>query len=149
VFAGGRELGRYRKIHLMPGEARHGVSPGETFVLVDALDLRLAPVVCADVLYPDTFEQVAALAPDLILAPMSSPLRPGDPDSDKDQRDREIFLAGAQRAGSPIVKAGATGSLFGRPLQGRSLVATPAGIVFRTPFAEERERRTWVVEVPL
>ena len=64
-------------------------------------------------------------------------------------RDREIFLRGAREAGAPIVKAGGTGRLFGRPLQGRSLVATPAEIVFRTPFDEEREPRSWIVDVPL
>jgi len=149
VFAQGRELARYRKIHLMPGEARHGITPGEAFVLVDALGLHLAPVICADVLYPDTFDQVASLRPDLILAPMSSPFRPADPESEKDERDREIFLRGAAQARAPIVKAGGMGTLFGRPLQGRSLVATPGEILFRTPFAEEGERRNWVVEVPL
>jgi predicted amidohydrolase len=147
VFHRGKELGRYRKIHLMPGEARHGIRPGEGFLLVEALGLRLAPVICADVLYPDTFDRVAALRPDLILAPMSSPHRPEDTPEDKDTRDREIFLRGAARAGAPIVKAGAVGHLFQRPLQGRSLVATPEAILFRTPFEEEHERRAWVVEV--
>ena len=41
------------------------------------------------------------------------------------------------------------GLLFGRGLQGRSLVATPNEILFRTPFEEERARRAYVVEVPL
>lgn len=149
VFQDGKELARYRKIHLMPGEARHGITPGESFVLVDVLGLQLAPVICADVLYPDTFDQVASLRPDLILAPMSSPFRPVDPEAEKDERDREIFVRGAARARAPIVKAGGTGTLFGRPLQGRCLVAAPDGILFRTPFSEESERRTWVVEVPL
>lgn len=149
VFYRGQELGRYRKIHLMPGEARGGISPGEDFVIIEVLGIHLAPVICADVLYPDTFEQVAALNPDLILAPMSSPHRPEDTPQDKDTRDREIFLRGAELAGAPIVKAGATGKLFERPLQGRSLVATPKEILFRTPFEEEGLRRNWVVSVPV
>jgi predicted amidohydrolase len=149
VFFRGEELGRYRKIHLMPGEARHGLTPGEGFVIVEALGLHLAPVICADVLYPDTFDQVAALHPDLILAPMSSPRRPADTAEEKDTRDREIFLRGAKAAGAPIVKAGAMGTLFHHPLQGRSLIATPREILFRTPFEEEGERRNWVVDIPL
>lgn len=149
VFHGGKELGRYRKIHLMPGEARDGVTPGSEFVIVEALGLRLAPVICADVLYPDTFARAAALSPDLILAPMSSPYRPDDSPESKDARDRDIFQQGAARAGAAIVKVGATGTLFGRRLQGRSLVATPREILFRTPFHEETERRNWVVEVPV
>jgi len=149
VFHHGREIGRYRKIHLMPGEARHGLTPGSGFRLVEALGLRLAPVICADVLYPDTFNEVARLRPDLILAPMSSPHLPEDTAEAKDKRDRDIFLRGAARAGAPIVKAGGVGHLFQRPLQGRSLVATPGAILFRTPFDEEHARHTWIVDVPV
>ena len=149
VFHEGREVGRYRKIHLMPGEARHGLSPGNGFLLIEALGLRLAPVICADVLYSDTFNEVAALRPDLILAPMSSPHLPEDTPEAKDKRDRDIFLRGAARAGAPIVKAGGVGHLFQRPLQGRSLVATPGAILFRTPFDQEHHRHPWVVDVPI
>ena len=149
LFWRGEELARYRKIHLMPGEARHGILPGDRFTIAEALGLRLAPVVCADVLYPDTFAHVAELRPDLIIAPMSSPFRPVDPIEEKDARDREIFVEGALRAGAPIVKACSVGTLFQRPLQGRSLVATPRGILFRTPFEEESARRAWVVEIPV
>jgi predicted amidohydrolase len=149
VFYRGKELGRYRKIHLMPGEARHGITPGADFVVLEALGLRLAPVICADVLYQDTFERIAALDSDVILAPMSSPFRPDDTPRDKDTRDREIFLRGAASAHAPIVKAGGTGHLFGRPLQGRCLVATPDTFVFRTPFEEETARHAWVVDVPV
>lgn len=149
VFHRGEEIGRYRKIHLMPGEARHGITPGNDFVVLEALGLRLAPVICADVLYPDTFQRVAALHSDVILAPMSSPYRPDDTPEDKDARDQEIFLRGAASARAPIVKAGAMGSLFGRPLQGRCLVATPNAFVFRTPFEEEASRHAWTVDVPV
>jgi predicted amidohydrolase len=149
VFHHGREVGRYRKINLMPGEARRGIRPGEDFVLIEALGLKLAPVICADVLYPETFSHVAALRPDVILAPMSSPYRPDDTVQEKDERDRTIFLEGARRARTPIVKAGATGTLFGHRLQGRSLVATPAEILFRTPFDEEDHTHRWSVEVPV
>ena len=149
VFHQGKEIGRYRKIHLMPGEARHGLHPGNSFLLLEVLGRRIAPVICADVLYPDTFSDVAALAPDLILAPMSSPHLPSDTSEAKDTRDREIFLRGASRVGAPIVKAGGVGHLFQRPLQGRSLVATPGAIVFRTPFDQEHERHTWIVRLPM
>lgn len=149
LFENGREVGRYRKNHLMPGEARRGLSAGEGFVIVETLGLKLAPVICADVLYHDTFDEVAAIEPDLVLAPMSSPFRELDPPEEKDTRDREIFLRGAAHANAPIVKVGGMGTLFGRTLQGRSLVATPKEILFRTPFEEESARRAYVVDVPL
>lgn len=149
VFWRGREHARYRKRRLMPGEARRGIQPGNAFSRVRVDGYHLAPVICADVLYPDTFTEVANLKADVVAAPMSSPYREVDPHPEKDRRDRDIFLAGARTANTVIVKAASVGTLFGRPLQGRCLVAGPQGIVFRTPFAEEREPREWIVDVEL
>jgi len=149
VFHGGVEIGRYRKIHLMPGERKAGAVPGEDFVMLGALDLRIAPIICADVMHADTFVRVADLEPDLILAPMASPLRKEDTEAEKLRRDREFFEEGAAKTGAAIVKVAGVGSVYGRPLQGRCLVVTPEDLIFRTPFSEERERRTWVVEVPV
>lgn len=149
VFYRGKEVARYRKVHLMPGEARHGLVAGDGLAVVEWSGLRIVPIICADVLYPDTFAGVAGLAADLIVAPMSSPFRPDDTNEAKETRDREIFLGGAKRARAPIVKAGGVGRLFGRPLQGRSLVATPREILFRTPFDAESVPSAWIVDVPL
>lgn len=145
----GEELARYRKINLMPRERESRAVPGASFVLIDALGLKVAPVICADVLAPETFDHVARLRADLIVAPVASPFLPEDTIRDKDRRDREIFLAGAARTGAPIVKACGVGSLFGHKLQGRSLVVTPDEILFRTPFDEESTNRSWIVDVPV
>jgi predicted amidohydrolase len=149
VFHRGKEVARYRKVHVMPGEARHGIVPGDGHTVVDSIGVRIAPIICADVLYPDTFARVAKEGADLIVAPMSSPFRPDDTPLAKDARDREIFLEGARRAKASIVKAGGVGRLFGRPLQGRSLVATPREILFRTPYEAEDQSHAWIVDVPL
>ena len=148
LFHRGVEVARYRKIHLMPGEVQSGVVPGEDFVLAETRGLRIAPVVCADVLHEDTFHRLEELDPDLVLAPVASPFLPDDTPAAKEERDRTLFLALAERAGAALVKVACPGSSRGRRFQGRCLVATPRGILFRTPFAEEQERRTWVVRIP-
>jgi ribosomal protein S18 acetylase RimI-like enzyme len=133
----------------MPGEARRGLAPGRAFTVIEVDGMRLAPVICADVLHPGTFEEVGRLRPDLIVSPVTSPFRPEDTRDTRDARDVGIFLRGAQEARAAIVKVGSPGSLFGRPLQGRCLVATPEAILFRTPLEEEQETRAWLVDVPL
>lgn len=150
VFEDGREIARYRKINLMPGELENGARPGCSFVTVTvAGGVRLAPVICADVLDAATFSSVASLGADLIVSPVASPYLPADSVEAKEKRDREIFVGGAVRAGAPIVKVCGVGSVFHHRLQGRSLVATPAGLLFRTPYNRENERGAWVVDVPL
>ena len=145
VWRGGREIARYRKRHLMPGEHKSGIVPGDAWVASDAPGYRLAPILCADVLQTGTFAEVGALAPQVIAAPMASPFLEGEPQENKLARDRELFEAGARRAGALVVKVGGPGPLFGRPLQGRCLVAGPEGVQFRTPFGDERAERRWVV----
>jgi predicted amidohydrolase len=142
------EVARYRKIHLMPGEAKSGIVPGEDFVLAETGGLRIAPVVCADIFHENTFRRVAELAPDLVIAPVASPFLPEDTPEAKEERDRSLFGALAERSGAALVKVACPGSSRGRRFQGRCLVTTPRGILFRTPFAEEQERRTWVVRIP-
>jgi predicted amidohydrolase len=149
VYQHGRELARYRKINLMRGERKAGAIPGQALAVVEALGLRLAPVVCADVLDWSTFDGIAALNVDLILAPMASPLLPDDTEEDKENRDRNIFATGAIRARAPIVKVCGIGSVNGKQLQGRTLVATPDGIIYRTGFEEESVRYARVIEVPI
>jgi predicted amidohydrolase len=149
LFHRGMELVRYRKIHLMPGEEKGGVVPGEDFVLAEVGGLRIAPVICADVFHEDTFHRLEALSPEVVVAPVASPFLPRDTPEAKEGRDRDLFQRLADRAGGILIKVAGTGNLRGRPLQGRCLVVTPEGILFRTPFAEEQERRTWVVRIPL
>jgi predicted amidohydrolase len=149
MFEDGREIGRYRKIRLMPGEIANGARPGSDPAAFVVRGVRVAPVICADVLDPATFDRIAALDADLIVAPVASPFLAADTADAKERRDREIFLAGATRARAAIVKVCGVGSIFGRPLQGRSLVVSPEGVHFRVPFDREGEPGAWVVDVPL
>ena len=50
---------------------------------------------------------------------------------EKYKRDNDIYVAGARAASSYVVKTCGIGTLFGKPLQGRSLIASPWGVVRR------------------
>lgn len=150
VFQKGRQLGFYRKQRLMPGEAKGGAVPGNEILVIEVEEIRVAPVICADVFDPDIFHALAEAEVDLITAPVASPYLPEDTIESKLQRDREIFVDRSQRAKAPIVKVCTVGAILGkRPLQGRSLIVTPEGVQFRTPFEEEQERRSWIHAVEL
>jgi predicted amidohydrolase len=95
-------------------------------------------LVCADVLAEDSFSLAARERPDILYVPATSPLRPGEAWEEKDHRDRTIFLQGARLARAFVVKVCAAGSIYGGPLQGRSLVAAPWGeFLARVPPGSE------------
>lgn len=148
VFHGGREIGRYRKRRLMPGEAAAGLSAGADTVLVDAGDLRLGVLICADVFDAHAYAGLAGHRPDVIAIPTNSPFRPLDPLEAKLERDEAYFASGARTTGAVVVKACTVGGLFGRRVQGRSLVAGPEGILARVPPEKEHEEALLVVELP-
>ncbi len=141
VFYRGELIGSYRKRHLMPREEASGVRPG-TAPLVLMLDgVRFAVLICADVFYADRFTELADEAVDCVFAPVISPFRGADSISQKRQRDQQYFVGGARSAHAYVVKAGGVGSIFNNPLQGRSLIAAPWGIVGQVDFSAEQERR--------
>jgi len=147
VAAGGAEVGRYRKRRLMPGEAQAGLTPGADPFVVTARGITLGVMICADVLVPESYDLLAPHAPDAIAVPTNSPFRPHDTVEEKMARDESYFVAGARRTGAAVLKACTTGLVFGRPVQGRSLAASPAGVLERVPFDLEGEARILTVEI--
>jgi predicted amidohydrolase len=140
VFDQGRHAGFYRKVHPTDREKEDGISPGARFQMLEIRGLRLGLMVCADVLFPQSFRQMAALKPDLIAVPTISPYQPDDTVDKKYRRDQELFVAGARAAGAFILKACGIGSIFGHRLQGRSLICSPFGVITRiNPRAEHQE----------
>lgn len=138
VFDGARLAGAYAKKHPMGGEVSGGIRPGEEDRVVEARGLRVGLLICSDVLFPGSFDALGALRPDVVVVPTSSPYRPTDTIPEKGARDRDIFVAGAAASGAYVVKVCALGPLFGHPLQGRSLVAAPWGVLDRVPFDREQ-----------
>jgi predicted amidohydrolase len=137
VFERGREVARYRKRWLMPGEERAGVTAGREPIVVDVRGFRLGLMICADVLHEESYLEMASLRPEIICVPTNSPFRPEDPIAEKLERDQTYFVEGARRSGAWVVKACTVGRIFGRPVQGRSLVAGPRGVVARVPYDRE------------
>ncbi len=129
LFDCGRHVGYYRKVHPTEGEREKGIQPGDSYEVFEVRGIRLGVLICADVLYPVSFERLAQQHPDLIAVPTTSPYVPKDTVAEKKRRDHDIFVAGARRANAYILKACGVGSLMGKRLQGRSLICAPWGIL--------------------
>lgn len=137
VYDHGKEIGRYRKIHPVEGELRKGINAGHGTVVLEVDSLRIGLLICADVLHPELYDQLAVQEPDIILVPTISPLQEREPISAKRNRDRKYFLEGAIRASAYICKVCGVGTFHGMPLQGRSLFAAPWGILKQVDYAGE------------
>ena len=138
-FDAGQEVGRYRKRYPMPGELAGGITPGDRNFVFERDGVRVGVMICGDVFHPDLFVALGEQQVDVVFIPTTSPYRPDDTVRDKARRDRVYFVDGARAAGAFVVKVCGVGSLFGRPLQGRSLIAAPWGVLQRVePTGEQR-----------
>jgi nitrilase len=125
----GNRLAGYRKRYPVPGELHKGISPGNQVVVYDIEGVKIGLLICGDVFYPELYRELAVRGADVIFIPTTSLYRPADSLSQKRQRDRRYFTSGAETAGAYVVKVCGVGSIFGKPLQGRSLVASPWGMI--------------------
>jgi len=142
IIRGGEVLGKYCKRNLMPGELKAGMTPGTAHLVVDIDGIRVAVLICGDVFSPDFYDQLAELQADLIFIPTASPRRDADRLSEKSRRDQVYFVDGASRASAFVIKVCGVGSLFGKPLQGRSLIAAPWGMLNQVQIQDEAAERT-------
>lgn len=132
-------IGFYDKIHPYDNEGRGLIKEGTEYKVFDVRGIRIGILICADVLYRGSFENIRGLRPDLIFVPTTSPYRPEENRGAKFARDRRIFADGASIAGAIIFKICASGSIAGHGLQGRSLIASPGKILWRIePELEDR-----------
>ena len=135
----GLTIGFYDKIHPYDNEGRGFIKEGTEYKVFEVRGIRIGILICADVLYRGSFENIRGLRPDLIFIPTTSPYKPAESQGVKFARDRRIFAEGASRANSIIFKVCASGSIAGHSLQGRSLVASPGKILWRIePEFEDR-----------
>ena len=121
VFENGKEIGFYRKIHPTPREQAVGVLSGDEFKVFDIRGLSIGVLICADVLNPESFKQLASLGSRLVFIPTASPLRRGESVEEKQERDRSIFLEGARILNCPLVKTCEVGTTFGHSAAGPKL----------------------------
>jgi predicted amidohydrolase len=132
-------LGHYDKIHLFRNEGQGLISPGKIHRVFQWGEYRVGLLICADVLYPESFHTMRELAPDLIFIPTTSPFKPSESDEVKFARDNNIYAKGAAEANSVIFKISACGSIVRHRLQGRSLIAAPDQVRWRiSPDDEDK-----------
>ena len=149
VLDRGEILGQYYKRYPVPNEMKKGITPGEDTLVVGVNGVRVGVMICGDVFYPAMYDDMRRDDADVVVIPTTSPFRHDDTVSAKEERDRTYFLSGAQRAGALVAKVCGVGTLFGKPLQGRSLIAAPWGICNRIDFKNEDKVRllTYTVDI--
>jgi len=141
IYNRGRFLGVHHKLNPTEKERSRGITPGDEFSLFEIDGIAFSILICADVLDKGNFANLQPHAPDIIFVPLVSPFRPHETVCDKFNRDHEIFVKGARATGSYVVKCCAAGRLWGGRLQGRSLIASPWGVLARVmPEEEDRPR---------
>ncbi|UCD17366.1 MAG: carbon-nitrogen hydrolase family protein [Candidatus Zixiibacteriota bacterium] len=140
LFNRGEILGRYRKLNPVAGEISKGILPGDRLFTAEVENIRIGILICADALNLSLFEVMAREEVDVIFIPTTSPYRPAESKSQKHKRDNDIYVRGARTASAFIVKTCGVGTLFSKPLQGRSLIASPWDIPARIPLHQESER---------
>jgi N-carbamoylputrescine amidase len=146
VYSRGENIGRYQKVNPHGREEQRGIIPGRDYRIFEIAGVRVGILICADVLTPDSFASMGRLEADVIFIPTVSPYRPADTLLEKDRRDAEIFVAGAQRARAYVVKTCGVGALFGGRLQGRSGIFAPWGILQRV-MPDHEDRKVILTEV--
>lgn len=142
----GKIHGRYAKINLFGGEVAAGVRPGDEYRSFNVGDLRIGILICADVLNAESFVKMQNHGCDIIFVPTTSPKKE-ESVAEKHDRDERLFVRGARVAECYVAKCCAVGTIFGHPLQGRSLIASPEGIVERAGV--EMENASFVMKTEL
>jgi len=148
INRGNRLIG-YRKRYPVPGELNAGISPGNEVVVYDIEGVKVGLLICGDVFHPELYHELAIRGADVIFIPTTSLYRPADSLSQKRQRDQKYFLSGAEKAGAYVVKVCGVGNIFGKPLQGRSLIASPWGMISQVEVSGERTQRILTVTLDI
>ncbi len=149
VFDRGQKTGKYRKVNLYHREAGKGISTGDRYEVFEAKGIRVGVLICADVLFPESYQKLAELKPDIVFVPTTSPYRVDDNAEAKEERDRLYFVNGAKTTSAYVAKCCAVGSLLGGRLQGRSLAAAPWEIIKQVPVEQEGEELVLTAELDL
>jgi predicted amidohydrolase len=144
----GEILGYYDKIHPYRNEGRGLIKKGTEYRVFDFEGTKIGVLICADVLYPDSFKNMKGLRPDLIFAPTTSPYRAGESPEVKFARDNRLFVEGAKMTNTVIFKICASGNIAKIRFQARSLVATPAGIAWRNQPRHEDKSTLILARLP-
>ena len=149
IFDHGNEVGFYRKVNPTVREQEVGVLKGDQFKIFELRGIRAGVLICADVLYESSFQEMSSLQCEIVFVPTASPYRSGESVEEKFGRDQSIFVEGARKLNCPVVKVCGVGTTFGHPIQGRSLIATPQGIVKRAEPDQEQTSLIFLQELEI
>jgi omega-amidase len=140
VFDSGKEIGSYRKVYPTAREQETGVLKGNEFKMFEIRGIRVGVLICADVLFEESFQELSALRCELVFVPTASPYREAESIEEKFGRDQSIFVEGSRKLECPLIKTCGVGTTFGHPIQGRSLIATPQGVLTRAEPHQESDQ---------
>ena len=149
VFDRGKQIGWYRKVYPTEREQQAGVLQGTEFKVFELNGLRVGVLICADVLFERSFQELSPLRCDIVFIPTASPYRVSESISEKFARDQSIFVEGARKLRSPIIKTCGIGTTFGHRIQGRSLIATPEEVLMRAEPHQESSSLVLLTEITL
>jgi len=135
IFNRGKEIGFYNKIHLFQPEMGK-ITPGNEYKLFSIKNVNFSVIICADVLYEDTWNELIKIKPQILFIPTFSPYKEENV-KEKFLRDNKIYLEGAKKVGCFIIKTCCTGIFKTTKLQGRSLITGPDNILWRVNPEDE------------
>lgn len=148
IVYGSQVVDYYRKRHLTEKE-KNFFAPGAEAGVFILGGFRFGVLICADVLKPETLDELASMGIKLVFTVMNSPYKEESVQA-KRERDDRLYCQPAARHKMVIAKCCGAGSTFGQRIQGRSLVATSSGISWRvSPDEEDKEIiKTVIVQAP-
>ena len=127
----------YRKRDLKDEESKL-LAPGEEPGIFILNGHRFAVLNTTDVLNPERFKELADMGIQIVFVVMNS-LYEEDGPADQQERDEELFCKPARDYGMFITKCASAGMIYGTPVRGRSMVATPSGVSWRIAPQEENK----------
>lgn len=147
IFDSGDCLGVQEKLHPTRVERNLGVSCGEKLKVFEIRGVKIAALICADILYPEICRVAGIKGVDLVLNPVVSLKKSEFPA--QNMRSCLYFTRSFDNAYA-IVKAGGPGkTFFGAETAGRSLISAFDGII-ASYSDEDAEELVWAeVDVSL
>lgn len=126
VVEQGELIGRYRKMHLLPGE--HAFSPGNEMPSFEADGLRFGINICYDTNFPDAARKVKQSGATLIVCCANNMMMRSKAEVLKDVHNAERAYR-CRETGLWLVSSDVTGERDGRISWGPSAVLSPTGEV--------------------
>lgn len=145
----GEILARYEKLNPTRIEKERGIRPGQKLMTVQWGVFSFSVLICADIFRTTYLKDLGKEGVHLVFVPTASPYRPDDSPEEKASRDRKYFMEGADLVDGVVVKVCGVGSLFHSRFQGRSLVVTRAGYIWRVRIEDEHRPVIGLIDLPL